>query len=785
MPRVPVLDAPRVSTGVPQLPQFQNPLSRGEAAQAGQQLQQAGRAMQQAAGAFGAIAMQEQDEYNNLRLNDAMNRGIEARHELTFGQNGYSLRRGRDTQGKEGGFRFVQDYVQQYQTQLDEIANALDNDAQRAAFAQIRQKELAGFQQEVTKHERREYERHTLAVSKDTQQFFIETAATQADNPEAIADFAARARAAIATEGKLLGRTEQGNAVAYIKLAAKAFDRIKAVILGEAKGQDAENIDIYGNLLATQASALGLPPEQTDVLIADGHRKLGEAMLTDIPVGKLPKFASAARQGTFDGYLTPKQGAKVSDKITKENRRQQREAERLISRETKKAKARARIFTQRINAGHDVDIGEATALIKDLSATDEGIEAALDLAGELQKVADGQSFRLLPTVPQPDGTPTMDQVSQTELPPTDNPYAITKIREGRQKISEQIKKAAAENPGATFANAHGKQYPALALGENGSIDPAVLEQRRYYQQLGVQHYGGGGDIFSKADTDFFRSRLDRLENPQQKAQFIQSITAGLEPKEKTSLAKALGDDIYASAAATADPAVASRLVHGKDVIDNKTVTLPKRADIQSVVLPDVSDLVELSEDNKARVVNDVMAAYASRAAEAGKADDGIDADILDQAKADILPPTVKFGSALFASTPVVTYRREDGQLATSDDWEDAAEAVRINPRLMEIAMGSMPLSSDGQPFKDALNKGRLSWNGEGYLLKTSNGRALLDKKGNPYIIDMGKLDKAARLFGEEVGNSTSLILSPSRGNLYRDTQKRIDAFNRKQGLGSE
>ncbi|MBU0593362.1 MAG: transglycosylase SLT domain-containing protein [Gammaproteobacteria bacterium] len=111
--------------------------SQGVADFAGQQAQRTGQAMQQAGSAAGQIALDAQNEANQLRVIQASNDAKERMFNLLYDKDTGALnQKGWNALNRESGKDLPAEYVDRFQEMTDVMSGELGNDAQRKMFAQ-------------------------------------------------------------------------------------------------------------------------------------------------------------------------------------------------------------------------------------------------------------------------------------------------------------------------------------------------------------------------------------------------------------------------------------------------------------------------------------------------------------------------------------------------------------------------------------------------------------------------------------------------------------------------
>lgn len=203
MPRVPSYDnfqvlpntLPQVRAEAPALP------SNG-----GEQLQETGRAMAQAGGQLARIQLDAAQEANQIRINDAMNKAVQAKLRLTYDpQEGFVHLKGDAALTRPDGKSLDDEYTAKFKQQIDAIEAGLGNDAQRLAFRDQVTRLGMQFRGNVTQHVAKEYGDYQVGVQEGT----ITTARQQMSLAWGDAKEVDQARnaikAAVAEQGRLKG----------------------------------------------------------------------------------------------------------------------------------------------------------------------------------------------------------------------------------------------------------------------------------------------------------------------------------------------------------------------------------------------------------------------------------------------------------------------------------------------------------------------------------------------------------------------------------------------------
>lgn len=220
MPRVPSYDAAQVSPSTaPQTmvaAQQVQPTAAQTAAQTGQVLSQVGQSA-------GRIALDLQQQANELRVTDALNQAKEAALQLTFGQdNGYTNLRGINALQRPNGKSLEQEYSDNLQKQISQLSQGLGNDAQRAMFQQNAAGILSGFKTDLMRHEAKEFETYSMSVSEGVQSTALREIGLNWNNPQVIDKAVNRIKAETYRQAGLLGKSAEWQDARTRELTSKA-----------------------------------------------------------------------------------------------------------------------------------------------------------------------------------------------------------------------------------------------------------------------------------------------------------------------------------------------------------------------------------------------------------------------------------------------------------------------------------------------------------------------------------------------------------------------------------
>lgn len=219
MPRVPTYDNYQTTPGI-----LQGQVSAPKPINAmPEQMQQLGQNMQQAGGQMGKIALDAQQQANQLRVDDAINQAKEAALKLTYDKDaGYTNLRGIDALQRSSGKPMAEEYTDNLREQMRGINDTLGNDAQKAQFRAQTQSLVGNFWADATKHESDQFRDYALSVRDGTISTRSREIALNYRNPEAVDQAVQSIRAATYDQARLLGKSAEWADAQAIKAASGA-----------------------------------------------------------------------------------------------------------------------------------------------------------------------------------------------------------------------------------------------------------------------------------------------------------------------------------------------------------------------------------------------------------------------------------------------------------------------------------------------------------------------------------------------------------------------------------
>lgn len=297
MPRVPTYDSfqaapsalPQARISAPELPDV-----------AGQQAQQMGRALATGGQAFGQIANDMEQQANQLRVDDALNRAKEAALRLTYDKDaGFSALKGVNALQRPDGKPLADEYSENLKRQVDEIAGTLGNPAQRQAFAMHSNDILTSFRGQAIQHEAQEYKTYALSTSEGIQSTALRDIGLNWQNTDAVNSAVERIRAETYRQAQLLGKSAEWQESQARKLTSNAH---KVAMLTALEQNSPAFADAYLKRYAGQMDA-------DDILTVRGHvtkamdAQVGVAAAADVVTRMQPRIQTSEAERAFNVAL--------------------------------------------------------------------------------------------------------------------------------------------------------------------------------------------------------------------------------------------------------------------------------------------------------------------------------------------------------------------------------------------------------------------------------------------------------------------------------------------------
>lgn len=259
MPRVPTYDSfqatpntlPQTRMVMPEMPDV-----------AGQQAQQMGRAMMVGGQQIGQVALDMQQQANQLRVDDALNKAKEAALRLTYDKDvGFTNLRGINALERPDGKPLADEYADTLKRSIDDIAGTLGNDAQRQAFSLRSNDILTSMRGSAIQHEAQEFKTYSLSVSEGIQATAIRDIELNWNNPDAVNSAVERIRAETYRQAQLLGKSAEWQEAHAMKMTSNAH---KVALLSALEQNDPAYADAYLKKYSPQMGG-------EDIMVVRGH----------------------------------------------------------------------------------------------------------------------------------------------------------------------------------------------------------------------------------------------------------------------------------------------------------------------------------------------------------------------------------------------------------------------------------------------------------------------------------------------------------------------------------
>ena len=201
----------------------------------------------QAALRAGAAAMDMEFEAlkqaNQLRVDDALNKALEAEMRLAYDKDaGYTNQRGISALERASGKPLADEYDEEFGKAVESIGAGLGNDYQRQVFGQAIAKRRAAFRAGAMKHEADEFRTYTLSVREGTVATRMQQIGLNYANPEVIDEAITSIRAATYDAAKLQGKSAEWADAQARKMASNAH---KTAIAAALEKNDVAYADRY------------------------------------------------------------------------------------------------------------------------------------------------------------------------------------------------------------------------------------------------------------------------------------------------------------------------------------------------------------------------------------------------------------------------------------------------------------------------------------------------------------------------------------------------------------
>jgi hypothetical protein len=233
MPKVPTYDNFQVMPGT--LPQ-----ARVQAQNmpdvAGAQLQNTGRALMGLGQDVGRIQLEAAKQADQVRLNDAMNKAVQAKLRLTYDPNeGFVHLKGDAALTRPDGKSLDTEYGERYQQELDAIEQGLGNENQRLAFRQQSGQLSNQFRGSTTQHVAKEYGDFQVSVQQGTIKTGQQQMSLAWGDAEAVSQSVNAIKAATAETGRLQGWSAKQTEAATVEALSPGHASVVSAAIDAGK----------------------------------------------------------------------------------------------------------------------------------------------------------------------------------------------------------------------------------------------------------------------------------------------------------------------------------------------------------------------------------------------------------------------------------------------------------------------------------------------------------------------------------------------------------------------
>ena len=211
---------------------------------------------------IGQIALDMQQQANQLRVDDALNKAKEAALRLTYDKDaGFTNLKGINALERPDGKPLADEYSDALKRNIDDIASGLGNDAQRQLFALHSSGMLTSMRGSAMQHEAQEFKTYSLSVSDGIQSTALREIGLNWQNPDAVNSAVERIRAETYRQAQLLGKSAEWQESQARKMTSNAH---KIAMMSALEQNSPAYADAYLRKYSDQMEA-------DDILSVRGH----------------------------------------------------------------------------------------------------------------------------------------------------------------------------------------------------------------------------------------------------------------------------------------------------------------------------------------------------------------------------------------------------------------------------------------------------------------------------------------------------------------------------------
>ena len=246
-----------------------------------------GQAAQRAGAAAMDMELEALKQANQLRVDDALNKALEAEMRLAYDKDaGYTSQRGLSALERESGKPLADEYDEEFGKAVESIGAGLGNDYQRQVFGQAIAKRRAAFRAGAMKHEADEFRTYTLSVREGTVATRMQQIGLNYANPEVIDEAITSIRAATYDAAKLQGKSAEWADAQARKMASNAH---KTAIAAALEKNDVAYADRYLKRYGKDMEADDLL-QTTGLITKEMDLRVGTSAATEVMGRWAPKI---------------------------------------------------------------------------------------------------------------------------------------------------------------------------------------------------------------------------------------------------------------------------------------------------------------------------------------------------------------------------------------------------------------------------------------------------------------------------------------------------------------
>lgn len=247
-----------------------------------QQLQQLGETTQRAGQQLGNIAIDMQQQVNQVRVDATLNKVREQMLKLTYDPNdGYRGLTGDAALTRPNGKMLSDEYGEKLQTSISELSGSLGNDVQRQAFSASAADLLNQFRGGIQQHELGEYRRYSLSTQEGTIKLGVEEAKRNWQDPEKIKLSLDSVRAAVVRTGTLEGWSGNETTAKLREMTSSVHSNVIDTALNQSNPEYAMG---YLERFKDEMTADDVLKVR-GVITKDVHQRIADGIATNVVMG--------------------------------------------------------------------------------------------------------------------------------------------------------------------------------------------------------------------------------------------------------------------------------------------------------------------------------------------------------------------------------------------------------------------------------------------------------------------------------------------------------------------